>query len=77
MPKLASPKILLAILDAGRDLSLEDTGSISPDFAERMLTLGKPLKSMLESEMFKRMASHDPSRPLVWVSDRPTPQHGW
>ncbi|MFJ4158136.1 hypothetical protein ACIPZF_25500 [Pseudomonas sp. NPDC089752] len=67
----------LEIQDAASDWSLEDTGSISSDFVERMQTLGKQLKAILESETFKRMASPDPSRPLVWISDRPTPRPGW
>ncbi|MFJ2983205.1 MULTISPECIES: hypothetical protein [unclassified Pseudomonas] len=77
----------LAIQPDGSGLSLEDSGSLSPGFAERLLALGRQLKAMLESDTFKRMASNDPSRPLVWISDpacrglrgrvRPAPRPGW
>ncbi|WP_085677585.1 MULTISPECIES: hypothetical protein [unclassified Pseudomonas] len=63
----------LAIQHRQSGLSLEDSGVIGPGFAERLLALGKQVKTMLESDTFARMSSDEPTRPLVWISDMPSP----
>ena len=59
----------LAIQHSQSGVSLEDSGSIDPDFAERLLALGAQAKAMLESDTFARMGSDDPTRPLVWLRE--------
>lgn len=59
----------LAIQHSQSGVSLEDSGSIDPGFAERLLALGAQAKAMLESDTFARMGSDDPTRPLVWLRE--------
>ncbi|MFJ4053641.1 hypothetical protein ACIPZC_09255 [Pseudomonas sp. NPDC089743] len=61
----------LAIQHEGHGVSVEDSGIISADFADQLLAKVGQVSAMLDSETFKRMASADPSRPLVWISDQP------
>ncbi|HEK1692896.1 TPA: hypothetical protein SMR48_004174 [Pseudomonas putida] len=63
----------LAIQHEGYGISLEDSGIISADFADRLLAMVGQASALLNSETVRRMASTDPSRPLVWISDRPAP----
>ncbi|MFJ4349222.1 hypothetical protein [Pseudomonas sp. NPDC089401] len=59
----------LAIQHSQSGVSLEDSGSMAPGFAEHLLALGAQVKAMLESDTFARMGSDDPARPLVWLRD--------
>ncbi|GLH33181.1 MULTISPECIES: hypothetical protein [unclassified Pseudomonas] len=63
----------LAIQHEGHGISLEDSGIISADFADRLLAMVGQVSTLLDSETLKHMASAEPSRPLVWISDRSGP----
>ncbi|WDY60069.1 hypothetical protein [Pseudomonas sp. PSKL.D1] len=60
----------LEIEHNGSGLTLEDSGSLNPGYAERLLALTGHLKAMLETQTFEKMLSDAPDRPLVWIRDR-------
>ena len=48
---------------------LEDYGDVAAGFIERLLRMSAQVRDMLDSATFDRMASDDPGRPLVWLSE--------
>lgn len=64
----------LAIQHNQSGVSLEDTGAVGIGFIERLLRMATQLKAMLDSATFSSMASEDPRRPLVWISELASPK---
>jgi len=59
----------LAIHHSQSGVSLEDYGDVGAGFIERLLRMSAQVRDMLDSATFDRMASDDPGRPLVWLSE--------
>ena len=59
----------LAIQHNQSGISLEDYGTVTAGFIERLLRMSTQVRDMLDSATFSLMASEHPGRPLVWLRE--------